>query len=56
MNETKKTIDSRQLKAILFVLLVILPFVLYMSMGMPVLSYILFGLLLGVFGVIVLLS
>jgi hypothetical protein len=56
MNEKKKMINPRLPKAILFALLVILPFVLYVSMSVPVLSYILFGLLLAVFGAIVFLN
>ena len=56
MNETKKTINPQLLKTILFALLVILPFALYLSMGVPVMSYVLYGLLLVVFGLIAVVS
>ena len=56
MNENKKTINPQRLKTILFALLVLLPFALYLSMGVPLLSYGIFGLLLVVFGLIAAIS
>ena len=53
MNENKNKINPQTLKTVLFALLVLLPFALYLSMGVTVLSYVLYGLLLAVFGVIV---
>ena len=51
MNEKK--FNPQLVKTILLSLLIVLPFVLYMSMGIPVLSYVVYGMLLAVFGVIV---
>lgn len=56
MNENKKTINPQRLKTILFALLVLLPFALYLSMSVPVLSYIVFISLLIVFGLIAVIS
>lgn len=56
MNEKKKTINPQLLKAILFALLVLLPFVLYLSMSVPILSYIFYGVLLAVFVMIVIIN
>lgn len=56
MNEKKKTLNAQTTKAILFGLLVLLPFALYLSMGIPMLSYLLFGLLVGVFAAIAILN
>jgi hypothetical protein len=53
MNEQKKSINPQRIKTIIFALLVLLPFALYLSMSVPVLSYVLYGLLLVVFGAIV---
>jgi hypothetical protein len=56
MNEKQKTIKPNPTKAILLALLILLPFLLYLSMGTPILSYVLFGLLLAVFATIVLVN
>lgn len=56
MKEKKNSNPPQILKTILFGLLVLLPFALYMSMGLPVLRTVLYGLLLATFGSILAIS
>lgn len=56
MNQKKKTLNLRAVKPVLLPLLILLPFALFFSMGIPVLSYVVYGLLLVTFGLIATIS